>query len=121
MSSLAATSVLALFWIIGTIRNFPVQEGNTEYFLRTFFLGYIYVIAIVDELMQLLLCLQTRQSFTAKQVSEATYVDIHGNKAVFDSLRNNPKVLFDGTRFSYKVNAFDVILLAVSLNQHIHE
>jgi len=51
MSSLAATSVLALFWIIGTIRNFPVQEGNTEYFLRTFFLGYIYVIAIVDELM----------------------------------------------------------------------
>jgi len=51
MSSLAATSVLALFWIIGTIRNFPVQEGNAEYFLRTFFLGYIYVIAIVDELM----------------------------------------------------------------------
>jgi len=29
MSSLAPTSVLALFWIIGTIRNFPVQEGNT--------------------------------------------------------------------------------------------
>ncbi|XP_066357468.1 uncharacterized protein [Miscanthus floridulus] len=45
---------------------------------------------------------KTRQSFTAKQVNEATYVDIHGNKAVFDSLRNNPKVLFDGTRFSYK-------------------
>jgi hypothetical protein len=41
MSSLAATSVLALFWIIGTIRNFPVQEGNTECFLRTFFLEYI--------------------------------------------------------------------------------
>uniref|UniRef100_A0A7N0TD83 TFA2 Winged helix domain-containing protein n=1 Tax=Kalanchoe fedtschenkoi TaxID=63787 RepID=A0A7N0TD83_KALFE len=24
------------------------------------------------------------------------------NKAVFDSLKNNPKVLYDGTRFSYK-------------------
>jgi len=51
-----------------------------------------------------LLNLQTRQAFTAEQINEATYVDIHGNKAVFDSLRNNPKVSYDGRRFSYKVN-----------------
>ncbi|KAG2538263.1 hypothetical protein PVAP13_9NG405000 [Panicum virgatum] len=36
------------------------------------------------------------------KINEATYVDIHGNKAVFDSLRNNPKVHYDGRRFSYK-------------------
>jgi hypothetical protein len=51
-----------------------------------------------------LLNLQTRQAFTAEQINETTYVDIHGNKAVFDSLRNNPKVSYDGRRFSYKVN-----------------
>ncbi|CAN6311243.1 unnamed protein product, partial [Urochloa humidicola] len=45
---------------------------------------------------------KTRQAFTAEQINEATYVDIHGNKAVFDSLRNNPKVHYDGRRFSYK-------------------
>lgn len=75
----------------------------------------MYVIVIVAELMLFLLCLQTRQSFTAEQVNEATYVDIRGNKAVFDSLRNNPKVLFDGSRFTYKVNAFNIVLLAVLL------
>ncbi|EES11397.1 hypothetical protein BDA96_06G228700 [Sorghum bicolor] len=45
---------------------------------------------------------KTRQAFTAEQINDATYVDIHGNKAVFDSLRNNPKVSYDGRRFSYK-------------------
>ncbi|CAM0149005.1 unnamed protein product [Urochloa decumbens] len=45
---------------------------------------------------------KTRQAFTAEQINETTYVDIHGNKAVFDSLRNNPKVSYDGRRFSYK-------------------
>ncbi|KAG8100944.1 hypothetical protein GUJ93_ZPchr0369g33552 [Zizania palustris] len=39
---------------------------------------------------------KTRQAFTAEQINETTYVDIHGNKAVFDSLRNNPKVNYDG-------------------------
>ncbi|OEL14012.1 hypothetical protein BAE44_0024965 [Dichanthelium oligosanthes] len=38
---------------------------------------------------------KTRQAFTAEQINEATYVDIHGNKAVFDSLRNNPKSKHD--------------------------
>jgi transcription initiation factor TFIIE subunit beta len=47
--------------------------------------------------------LQTRQALTAKQINDATYVDIAGNSAVFESLRNNPKVRFDGRFFSYKV------------------
>jgi hypothetical protein len=47
--------------------------------------------------------LQTRQAFSAEQINDATYVDISGNKAVFDSLRNNLKVHYDGRRFSYKV------------------
>nr|TKV93863.1 hypothetical protein SEVIR_9G257200v2 [Setaria viridis] len=38
---------------------------------------------------------KTRQAFTAEQINDATYVDIHGNKAVFDSLRNNPKSKHD--------------------------
>ena len=59
---------------------------------------------LVHELILLfLLRFQTRQAFTAEQINETTYVDIHGNKAVSDSLRNNPKVQYDGRRFSYKV------------------
>jgi transcription initiation factor TFIIE subunit beta len=49
--------------------------------------------------------LQTRQALTAKQINDATYVDIAGNSPVFESLRNNPKVLFDGRFFSYKVRS----------------
>ncbi|RCV46300.1 hypothetical protein SETIT_9G520600v2 [Setaria italica] len=45
---------------------------------------------------------KTRQAFTAEQINEATYVDIRGNKAVFDSLKNNPKVKFEGEHFFYK-------------------
>ncbi|PKA45765.1 hypothetical protein AXF42_Ash018316 [Apostasia shenzhenica] len=48
------------------------------------------------------LLLQTRQAFTPEQINEACYVDILGNKAVFDSLRNNHKVNYDGRYFSYK-------------------
>ncbi|KAJ9173568.1 hypothetical protein P3X46_016689 [Hevea brasiliensis] len=48
------------------------------------------------------LLLETRQSFTPEQINEACYVDVNSNKAVFDSLRNNPKVNYDGQRFSYK-------------------
>jgi hypothetical protein len=72
MSSLAATSVLALFWIIGTIRNFPVQEGNTECFFEPSSWN-IYVIAIVDSFC-VTLCVRglpwvSRQSFCALGVS----------------------------------------------------
>ncbi|CAL5355609.1 unnamed protein product [Camellia sinensis] len=46
--------------------------------------------------------LETRQAFTPEQINEACYVDINSNKAVFDSLRNYPKVNYDGRCFAYK-------------------
>lgn len=48
------------------------------------------------------LLLETRQALTAEQINESCYVDIKGNKEVFDSLKNNHKVRYDGKRFSYK-------------------
>ncbi|XP_077230414.1 uncharacterized protein LOC143863588 [Tasmannia lanceolata] len=48
------------------------------------------------------LLLETRQAFTPEQINETCYVDVNTNKAVFDSLRNNHKVYYDGWRFSYK-------------------
>ncbi|KAB1223492.1 General transcription factor IIE subunit 2 [Morella rubra] len=48
------------------------------------------------------LLLETRQAFTPELINEACYVDLNANKAVFDSLRNNPKVHYDGKRFAYK-------------------
>ena len=49
------------------------------------------------------MCLQKKQALTPEQIKEACYVDMNANKAVFDSLRNNPKVNYDGKHFSYKV------------------
>ncbi|KAK3228753.1 hypothetical protein Dsin_000634 [Dipteronia sinensis] len=46
--------------------------------------------------------LDTRLAYTPEQINELCYVDVNSNKAVFDSLRNNPKVYYDGKRFSYK-------------------
>ncbi|XAR70325.1 hypothetical protein NMG60_11027144 [Bertholletia excelsa] len=48
------------------------------------------------------LLLETRQAFTPEQIKEACHVDVNANKAVFDSLRKNPKVNYDGRCFSYK-------------------
>ncbi|CAL5360026.1 hypothetical protein CsSME_00050393 [Camellia sinensis var. sinensis] len=48
------------------------------------------------------LLLETRQALTPEQINEVCYVDINANKAVFDSLRNNLKVHYDGRCFSYK-------------------
>ncbi|CAA7409188.1 unnamed protein product [Spirodela intermedia] len=48
------------------------------------------------------LLLQTRQAFTPEQINEACYVDVIANKTVFESLKNNHKVSYDGHRFSYK-------------------
>lgn len=48
------------------------------------------------------LLLETRQAFTPEQINEACYVDMRANKDVFESLRKNPKVLYDGQRLSYK-------------------
>ncbi|KAM7258259.1 hypothetical protein ACFE04_014000 [Oxalis oulophora] len=48
------------------------------------------------------LLFERRQAFLPEQINQTCYVDVKGNKAVFDSLRNNPKVHYDGKRFSYK-------------------
>ncbi|KAJ0239265.1 hypothetical protein HA466_0229450 [Hirschfeldia incana] len=48
------------------------------------------------------LLFETRQAFTPEQINERCYVDMHANKAVFDSMRKNPKAHYDGRRFSYK-------------------
>ncbi|WCJ41759.1 Transcription initiation factor TFIIE beta subunit [Euphorbia peplus] len=43
-----------------------------------------------------------RQAFTPEQINEECFVDVNSNKAVFDSLTNNPKVSYDGRCFAYK-------------------
>ncbi|KAG9148579.1 hypothetical protein Leryth_018292 [Lithospermum erythrorhizon] len=48
------------------------------------------------------LLFETRKAFTPEQINEVCYVDILANKGVFDSLKNNLKVHYDGKRFSYK-------------------
>ncbi|KAM1024863.1 hypothetical protein FF1_038034 [Malus domestica] len=45
---------------------------------------------------------ETRLSYTPEQINQECYVDVNANKAVFDSLRNNLKVSYDGKSFSYK-------------------
>ncbi|XP_058731976.1 uncharacterized protein LOC131603607 [Vicia villosa] len=48
------------------------------------------------------LLLETRKAYTPEQINEVCYVDMRANKDVFDNLRKNPKVHYDGQRFSYK-------------------
>ncbi|KAG7541617.1 Transcription factor TFIIE beta subunit DNA-binding domain [Arabidopsis thaliana x Arabidopsis arenosa] len=48
------------------------------------------------------LLIERRLALTTEQINEECYVDMHSNKAVFDSLSENPKVNYDGTWFSYK-------------------
>jgi len=38
-----------------------------------------------------------------EQINEACYVDMRANKDVFESMRKNPKIRYDGEKFSYKV------------------
>ncbi|KAM3198323.1 hypothetical protein ACQJBY_073460 [Aegilops geniculata] len=45
---------------------------------------------------------KTREALTTHQINERTYVDIDANRTLAESLRNNPKVRFDGRRYSYK-------------------
>ncbi|KAI3964342.1 hypothetical protein MKX01_024959 [Papaver californicum] len=45
---------------------------------------------------------ETREAFTAEQINEVCYVDAINNRDVFNGLTNNPKVFYDGKRFSYK-------------------
>ncbi|CAH8275953.1 unnamed protein product [Arabidopsis lyrata] len=48
------------------------------------------------------LLFEKRLALTPEQINELCYIDMHANKAVFDSLRKNPKAHYDGRRFSYK-------------------
>ncbi|KAF3323430.1 transcription initiation factor IIE subunit beta [Carex littledalei] len=49
------------------------------------------------------LLFETREALTAEEIYNGCYVDIHdNNNEIYDSLRNNLKVSFDGKRFSYK-------------------
>lgn len=48
------------------------------------------------------LLFESREAFTAEQINDACYVDVRGNKAVFESLAKNPKVNYENKRFSYK-------------------
>ncbi|KAL2898701.1 General transcription factor IIE subunit 2 [Bienertia sinuspersici] len=48
------------------------------------------------------LLLERREALTPEQINEVCYVDVYANKTVFESLKNNPKVSYDGRCFSYK-------------------
>ncbi|XP_039145667.1 uncharacterized protein LOC120282903 [Dioscorea cayenensis subsp. rotundata] len=48
------------------------------------------------------LLLETRKALTPEKINQACNVDISSNKVVFESLKNNPKVNYDGKCFSYK-------------------
>ncbi|XP_058210262.1 uncharacterized protein LOC131322801 [Rhododendron vialii] len=45
---------------------------------------------------------ETRQALKTNQILEACNVDMIENKNVFENLRNNPKVVYDGRCFRYK-------------------
>ncbi|KAG6543454.1 hypothetical protein Mapa_015124 [Marchantia paleacea] len=48
------------------------------------------------------LLLETRQSLLPEEINESCFVDVSANKELFDSLKSNVKVSFDGQRFAYK-------------------
>lgn len=54
--------------------------------------------------------LQTRKALTMEQINEACYVDMRANKDVFESMRKNPKIKYDGEKFSYKVTFINVYM-----------
>ncbi|GJR15172.1 general transcription factor IIE subunit 2-like protein [Tanacetum coccineum] len=58
------------------------------------------VSAQVKRLIDLLF--ESRKSLTAEQITKVSYVDVEGNKDMFEFLAKNPKVTFDGKYFSYK-------------------
>ncbi|CAL5387837.1 unnamed protein product [Camellia sinensis] len=83
----------SVFFVVSELQE--IAPGITSVF---FFSSYVLQATFTDILKQL----GTRQAFTPEQINEACYVDINSNKAVFDSLRNNPKVNYDGICFAYK-------------------
>lgn len=47
--------------------------------------------------------MQTRQSLLPEEINDVCFVDVKNHKDVFESLKSNVKVSFDGQRFAYKV------------------
>lgn len=62
-----------------------------------------------------LVFLQTRKALTPEKINQACNVDISSNKVVFESLKNNPKVNYDGKCFSYKVTEIFMLYTEVFL------
>ncbi|CAM6098070.1 unnamed protein product [Calypogeia fissa] len=48
------------------------------------------------------LLLETRQALRPEDINDMCYVDVNAHKELFESLKSNVKVAFDGERFSYK-------------------
>ncbi|KAL8515720.1 hypothetical protein ACS0TY_014413 [Phlomoides rotata] len=48
------------------------------------------------------LLFEKRQPLTPESINKECHVDVNANKTVFESLKNNPKVSYDGKTFSYK-------------------
>ncbi|EFJ19459.1 hypothetical protein SELMODRAFT_107428 [Selaginella moellendorffii] len=46
--------------------------------------------------------LETREALLPDEINNRCFVDVANNKEVFETLKNNVKVSFDGQRFSYK-------------------
>jgi transcription initiation factor TFIIE subunit beta len=52
---------------------------------------------------------QTRQAMLPDEINDACFVDVKNHKEVFESLKSNVKVSFDGQRFAFKVTIFLVL------------
>ncbi|XP_010541485.1 PREDICTED: uncharacterized protein LOC104814932 [Tarenaya hassleriana] len=79
----------------------PVKFSNeTELYKQINSIRKAPVGAQMKRVIELLL--ETRQALTPEEIKEVCYVDMISNKAVFDNMKNNPKVHYDGRRFSYK-------------------
>jgi transcription initiation factor TFIIE subunit beta len=48
------------------------------------------------------LLLETRQAMLPDEINDACFVDVKNHKEVFESLKSNVKVSFDGQRFAFK-------------------
>jgi hypothetical protein len=55
------------------------------------------------------ICVQTRQAMLPDEINDACFVDVKNHKEVFESLKSNVKVSFDGQRFAFKVTIFFVL------------
>ena len=83
---------LFLLGLLGIINKLPSPKRKRVFSSKLLSAMCILYTASICIDVLVVLGLQTRQVFTAEQINEATYVDIYGSKALFDSLRNNPKL-----------------------------